>query len=562
MSYIPSSGNIPILVLREKTRRERGREAIERNVTAAKSIADIVRSTFGPRGMNKLIVDSLGDLIITNDGATILDELDIEHPAAKLVVEASKSQDDEAGDGTTTAAILIGELLSNARTLLDRGIHQTIIVRVYRKMLDKAKDILKNTIALDVNLDEKEQIQNVIISALNSKLPRDARRHFAEIVYQAAKRAFDPDRGLDLDLISIIQKEGKSLLDSELAPGIVIDKKIVHPEMPRKIENVKVALINQNIEVEKGDVLSDVTLDRIEAFEKLRDRERKKVKGMIDRLSNLGVGAVFCQKGISDNAQDLLAKRGILAVRRCKKSDIRLLSKTTGAKIVNSLDDLSEEDLGSSTTVEQKNIAGDKLVFVNTEGRGAATVIIRGATKHVTDEAERAFHDAISVTKDIAEDNKMIPACVEIPLALHLDAWKEENITGKERIVASAFIGALNEVPKALIENAGGDMIEDLENLKLKNKENPGSYIYDAITRELRPNEEAKLYDPLRVKLNAISTATETAISIIRIDDVIAASEKERPGGPGGMPGGPGGMPGGMPGGPGGMPGGGGLPGV
>ena len=534
MASLPTTGAIPVLVLKEDVKRERGKRALFSNIAAARAVADIVKTTLGPRGLNKMLVDSLGDIIITNDGATILDELDITHPAAKLVVQASKSQDNEAGDGTTSAAILVGELLTRAEKLIERGIHPMIVISAYRKAYEKAKEYMEKNLVKEVDIDKDEDlIKSVAVSALNSKLPEEVRLHFATLAYRAAKIAYDPERNyLDLDLVSIIQKEGKSLADSELVEGVVVDKKVVHDEMPKIKRNAKIALINQNIEVEKADVTSNITLDSLAALDALKEKEKEQIENMVKRLVDLGVDVVFCQRGISDQAQDIMAKHGILAVRRVRRSDMLLLSKATGAKIVNSIEDLSEEDLGYAGRVEEKKVGEDKVIFV-TECKNpkAATILIRGSSKHVTDEAERAIHDALMVMKDVFEDKRIVPGAgaAETAMALYLEDWaqKEADLSGKEKEAVLEYAEALLSIPKTLIENAGGDVIDLTGELKSKNASDTGSWGFDAVSGKVVNVWDHKLLDPYKVKRYVLSTGTDAAITILRIDDVIASKPKK-----------------------------------
>ena len=557
MASIPTAGAIPILVLKEDVRRERGKRALFANIAAARAVSDIVKSTLGPRGLNKMLVDSLGDIIITNDGATILDELDVAHPAAKLVVQAAKAQDDEAGDGTTSTAVFVGELLGRAEKLIERGIHPIIVINAYRKAYEKAKEYMEKNLVKEIDLEkDKELIKSVAVSALNSKLPEEVREKFAELAYKAAKITYDPERNyLDLELISILQKEGKSLSDSELVEGVVVDKKVVHDEMPKIKRNAKIALINQNIEVEKADVTSNITLSSLEALDILKEKEKEQIEKMIQRLVDLGVDVVFCQRGISDQAQDIMAKHGIMAIRRVRRTDMMLLSKATGAKIVNSIEDLDESDLGYAGLVEERKVGEDKVVYV-TECKNpkAATIIIRGSSKHITDEAERAIHDALMVMKDVFEDRRIVPGAgaTEVAIALYLEDWaqKDGSLSGKEKEAIIEFANALLGIPKTLIENMGGDTIELLGELRKRNANEPGKWGFNAINGEIVNVWERKLVDPYKVKRYILSTGSDAAITILRIDDVIASKpkkeeKKEGGSGPQGM-GGMGGMGGGF----------------
>ncbi len=536
MAYAPGLAQIPVLILKEDVRRERGKRAIYSNIAAAKAVAEIVRSTLGPRGMNKMLVDTLGDITITNDGATILEELDVAHPAAKLLVQAAKAQDNTAGDGTTSVTVLAAALLDRAEKLLEEGVHPIIIVTAYKKALEKARDYLEKKLAKKVDIEKDvELLKRVAVSSLNSKLPHDIREFFAELAYKAAKIAYDPERNyLDLDLISIIQKEGRSLTDSELIEGVVVDKSVVHPEMPKLVKDAKIALINQNIEIEKADVASNVTLRGLEALELLKQKEKEKIEELVKKLVDLKVNVVFCQRGISDLAQDIMAKYGILAARRVRRIDMLLLSRATGGKIVNSIEDLSEDDIGYAGLVEEKKVGEDKMIYVTQcKNPRAASIVIRGASKHITDEAERAVKDALNVLKDVFEDKYIVPGggAVEVALYHYLREWAESdpNLTGKEKLVIKAYAEALMEIPRTLIENMGEDIIEFEAQLKSKNldEKERGNWGIDAITGEIVNVWERGLVDPLRVKKYMLSTATEAAITILRIDDIIASKPRK-----------------------------------
>lgn len=528
----PTAGAIPVLILKEDTARERGKQVLHNNVTAALTLADIVRTTLGPRGMNKLLVDSIGDIVITNDGATILDELDVAHPAAKLIVQAAKSQDYTAGDGTTSVVVLTGEFLAKADKLVERGIHPIVITNALKKIRQKLFEFIEE-LTLTVNIEkDKEILINTAVSALNSKLPEEERRFFAELAYEAAKAAYDPDRNyLDPELINIIQKEGKTLRDTILVRGVAIDKKVVHPEMPKVKRNARIALVDQNIEIEKADVTSNITVESVEALEELRNKEKALIRQMVQKLIDLKVDVLFCQRGISEAAQDILAKHGIMAIRRVRRKDMRLISRATGAKIVSNIEDIKEEDIGEAGIVYEKKVGEDQMVFIEEpKYPGATTIIVRGASKHVTDEAERALQDAINVLKDVFEDKKVVggAGATLMTLAVKLRDWadKTEELSGKEKEVARAFAEALEAIPKSIIENAGEDVIETLGKLRAKASEEPGKWGFDAISGKLVDVKKVGLLDPYRVVANIITTAIETATTLLRVDEVIASKPK------------------------------------
>ncbi len=545
----------PIIILKEGTERSRGKDAQKNNIAAAKVIAEAVRTTLGPRGMDKMLVDSLGDVTITNDGATILDEIEVKHPAAKMLVEIAKTQDQEVGDGTTTAVVLCGELLRNSEELLEARIHPTTIAAGYKKAAEKAREILSN-IATEVDINS-DTINNVVITSLNSKAIRGFKGKFAAIAVKAAhavKEKRDNKWLVDIEQIQIQKKRGKSLAETEMIDGIVIDKEIVHTDMPKTIKNAKIALLDLALEIKKTEFDSEIRITDPSQIQGFLDEEEKILKGFVEKIAAVGANVIFCQKGIDDAAQHYLASSGIIAARRVKKSDMEKLQRATGANIIMNLEDLVADDLGSANLVEERKIGDDKMVFVTgAKALKAVSIVIRGGIEHVVDEAERGLHDALSVAKDVIQMNKIVGGggASEIEVARQLREFAAK-VGGREQLAVEAFADAIEVVPKTLAENAGMDPIDILVKLRAKHESDGRNFGIDVFDGEIKDTLAAGIIEPLVVKLQAIKSAAESASMILRIDDVIAAKASEGP--PGGMPpGGMGGMPPGM-GGMGGMP--------
>jgi len=506
MAYLAQTqSGQPVLILKEGTSRSRGREAQRNNIMAARVIAEAVRSTLGPRGMDKMLVDSLGDITITNDGAAILDEIEVEHPAAKMMVEVAKTQDDMVGDGTTTSVVLAGELLKKAEELLDQNIHPTIIVSGYRKAAKKAMEVL-DKIGITVDLDDKETLKKVAITSMGSKAVGTAREHLAEIAIEAVKQIAEKrgDRWVaDVDNVQIIKKEGKSLHDTELVRGVILDKEVVHSGMPKRVENAKIALLNCPLEVEKTEFSAEIRIRDPSQMKAFLDQETNMLKEMVEKIKKAGANVVICQKGIDDMAQHFLAKEGILAVRRAKESDMEKLSRATGGRIVTNLEDLKPEDLGYAELVEERKIGDDKMVFIEgCKDPKSVSILIRAGLERMVDEAERAMHDALSVIADVFEKNKIVVGggAVEAEVAKELRKYAVQ-VGGREQLAIEAFAEAIETIPKTLAENAG---LEQVANLW-----------------------EKGVVEPLSVKEQAIKSAAEAAAMILRIDDVIAASKPE-----------------------------------
>jgi thermosome len=541
MAYLAQTASgQPVLILKEGTARSRGREAQRNNIMAARVIAEAVRTTLGPRGMDKMLVDSLGDITITNDGAAILKEIEVEHPAAKMMVEVAKTQDDMVGDGTTTAVVLAGELLKKAEELLDQNIHPTVIVSGYRKAAQKAAEILEK-ISMTVDINDKETLKKVALTSMGSKAVGTAREHLAEIAIEAVKQIAEK-RGeswiADIDNVQVIKKEGKSLHDTELVRGIILDKEVVHAGMPKRVEKARIALLNCPLEIEKTEFSAEIRIRDPLQMKAFLDKETDMLRGMVEKIKRAGANVVICQKGIDDMAQHFLAKEGILAVRRAKESDMEKLAKATGGRIVTNLDDLKPEDLGYAELVEERKIGDDKMVFIEgCRDPRSVSILIRAGLERMVDEAERAMHDALSVVSDVIEKNKVVPGggAVEAELAKELRRYAAQ-IGGREQLAIEAFAEALEIIPKTLAENAGLEPIDIMVELRSAHEKTDGHvYGVDVFSGKVVNMYEKGVIEPLIVKEQAIKSATEAASMILRIDDVIAAAkpkEEEKGKGP------------------------------
>lgn len=547
-------GGQPIFILREGTERSRGREAQSNNIMAAKAVANAVRTTLGPKGMDKMLVDSLGDVVITNDGVTILREMDIEHPAAKMIVEVAKTQDDEVGDGTTTAAVLAGELLKVAEDLLDQDVHSTIIASGYRMAADKTSEILK-TIQISVTEDDEETLVKIASTAMTGKGAESSKEKLSRLVVKAVKSVVEMEAGkkvVDIDNIKIEKKVGASIEESELIEGMVIDKERVHPNMPKNVREAKIALISEPVEFKKTEVDAEINITSPDQLQLFLDQEEKMLKTMVDKIINSGANVVICQKGIDDMAQHYLAKARILAIRRVKKSDMEKLARATGASIITNIDEITESDLGHAGHAEEKKIGGDSMLYItDCKYPKAVSIVIRGGTEHVVDSVERAMEDALRVVGVAIEDEKLVAGggSPEVELSLRLREYAA-TLKGREQLAVSKFADALEVIPRTLAENAGLDPIDMLVELRSQHEKGNKNAGLDVFTGDVIEMMEKGVVEPLRVKTQAIDSATESAVMILRIDDVIASKgggEGEMP--PemmgGGMP--PGGMPPGMP---------------
>ena len=543
-----SAGGMPVLILKEGASETKGREAQKNNINAAKTVAEIVRTSLGPRGMDKMLVDSLGDVTITNDGATILKEIDVQHPAAKMMVEISKATDNEVGDGTTSVVVLAGSLIEKAEELITKNVHPTVIVDGYRKCAVKSIELL-NTIAIKVTNNEKEQLIKIAKTSMQTKLVSKESDDLANIVVTAAQQVSESrneSTKVDLDDIKVEKKSGGSIKDTKLIKGIVLDKEVVHGGMPKRVEKAKIALINSALEIEKTEFDAKLNITSPEQMKRFLDEENTMLKNMVEKITGSGANVVICQKGLDDIAQHYLAKANVLTVRRVKESDMTKLSRATGARVINNLDDLTGKDLGAADLVEERKIETDKWVFVEgCKNPKSVTILIRGGSQRVVDEADRSVHDALMVTKDVLEKPLIVAGggSPEAYVSGKLREWTN-TLTGREQLAAEKFAEALEIIPLTLAENAGMNQIDTLA--ELRSKQNKGLKWAGIDARNSRIADMAKLdiFEPLAVKEQIIKSATEVASMLLRIDDVIASSKSA--GGGGMPPGGMGGMPPGM----------------
>ena len=520
----------PVLILKEGTSRSRGRAAQRNNIAAAKIIAEMVRSTLGPRGMDKILVDSIGDVIVTNDGATILDKMDVEHPAAKMLIEVAKAQDTSVGDGTTSAVVLTGELLKRAEELIEQKIHPSTIITGYRRALDAALKKL-NEIASPIKLEDKKTLDKIIKTALGSKSLGFATDHIADLAINAVLKIVEERDGklhADKDNIQIIKKMGKSLLESELVNGVIIDKEVVHPAMPKRVVNAKIALINAPFEIEKTEFSAEIRIRDPAMMKQFLDEETRILKEMVDKVVQVGANVVFCQKGIDDIAQFFLAKAGILAVRRVKSSDMEKLAKATGARIVTNFDDLTEKDLGRAGLVEERKIGEDKMVFVqDCKNPKAVSILIRAGLERQLDEAERALNDAIMNMISLIRDLKYVPGGGASEMAM-ASAIKREapKYPGREQLAMLAFAEALEMIPRTLAENSGLEPVEILTDLRARHEKAQHSYGVEVFSGKVQDMFKVGVIEPIKVKEQVLKSAFEASAMILRIDEVIAASRR------------------------------------
>ncbi len=557
MSIQGPRGSMPIVILKEGSSETKGREAQKNNIAAAKIIAEIVRTSLGPRGMDKMLVDSLGDVTITNDGATILKEIDVQHPAAKMLVEISKTTDNEVGDGTTSVVVLAGSLLEYAETLINQDVHPTIIVDGYRKAAKKAKQYLEE-IAETVTGSDKAMLLKVAKTAMQTKLVRKESGFLADLVVKSVSAVVEKegaDFKVDEDDIKVEKKAGGSIRDCSIIQGIILDKEVVHGGMPKKIDEAKIALINTALEISKTETDAKINITNPQQIKSFLDEENRMLKNMVDKVIGSGATVVFCQKGIDDMSQHYLAKAGVLAVRRIKESDLTKLAKATGARIVTNLDDLYEKDLGTANLVEERKIEEDRWVFVEgCKHPKSVSLLLRGGSQRVVDEVERSVHDAIMVVRDVMEFPSIVAGggAPETYVATKLRSWSK-SLEGREQLAAEKFAEAMESIPLALAENAGMDPIDTLATLRSKQLKGEKWTGIDVLKGRVSNMKTSDIIDPLSVKYQVISAASEAACMILRIDDVISVSKAAAPpgGGEGGMP--PG-MGGGMPPGMGGMP--------
>jgi thermosome len=526
----PRTG-VPVMILKEGSQRTTGVDARRSNIQAAKVIAEILATSLGPRGMDKMLIDAFGDVTITGDGATILKEMEVQHPAAKLLIEVAKAQDAEVGDGTTTVVVLAGKLLELGEELLEEGIHPTIVIEGYKKAADYALKVAEE-IAKPIDLT-KEQLLKVVSSALSSKVVAETREYLANLVVEAALQAVEMRDGkpyLDLDWIKIEKKKGKSIYETQLVRGIVLDKEVVHPGMPKRVTNAKIAILDAPLEIEKPEWTTKISVtspDQIKAF---LDQEAQILKSYVDHLASIGANVVITQKGIDEVAQHFLAKKGIMAVRRVKRSDIEKLARATGAKIITSIKDARPEDLGTAGLVEERKVGEEKMVFVeDIPNPRAVTILVRGGSDRILDEVERSLQDALHVARDLFREPKIVPGggAFEIEVARRVREYARK-LSGKEQLAALKFADALEYVPTILALTAGLDPVDAIAELRRRHDNGELSAGVDVHGGKIVDMATLSVWDPLLVKKQVIKSAVEAAIMILRIDDIIAAGAPKK----------------------------------
>jgi thermosome len=537
MASIQQGPNGPVLVLKESALQQKGRDAQQNNIAAAKLVAQLVRSSLGPRGLDKMLVDSLGDVTITNDGATILKEIDVQHPAAKMMVEISKTVDNEVGDGTTSSVIFGGALLARAEDLLKKDVHASTIIDGYQAAADKTLEIYSQ-LAKKIQPDDRASLLKIATTSMQSKLISEDSSLLSKIIVDAilsiATKKGD-NYFVDLENIKVEKKAGGSIDDTQIIKGIVLDKEIVHSGMPTKIEKAKIALVNSALEIEKTELSAEIRITDPTQMQMFLEEENRMLKTMVDKLHDVGANVLICQKGIDDISQHYLAKYGIMAVRRVKESDMIKLSKATGGRVVSSLDDLSENDLGLADLAHQKKVESDKWVFIEgCKHPQSVTLLIRGGTQRVIDEVDRSIHDSLMVVKDVIEKPAIVAGggAPEAYAASILKDWAD-NFDGREQLAIKKYAEALETIPLTIAENAGMDPIDTMANLRAKQNHNQKWTGIDARNMKIADMMAINVVEPIVVKEQIIKSATEAACMILRIDDVIAVSGA--PGG--GMPG-------------------------
>ncbi len=536
-------GGQPIIILRQGTTRNRGEEAQNSNIAAAKAVANAVRSTLGPKGMDKMLIDGMGDIVITNDGATILKQMDIEHPAAKMMVEIAKTQDDEVGDGTTSAVVIASELLKQAEDLLHSRVHPTVIAEGYRQAATKSLEILEG-IAIAVKPTDTAMLEKVAETAISGKGAEAYKKLLCAMVVKAVTSVADPDGTVDIKHINVQKKVGGAVEDTVLIEGMVLDKERANPGMPKTVKNAKILLLNAAIEYKKTEVNAKINISRPDQVQAFLDEDEQMVHALAEKVIASGATVLFCGKGIDDVAQHYLTKAGIFAVRRVKKSDLENLSRATGAALVNSIDAITTADLGTAGLVEEKKFSGDEMITVSKcKNPKAVSIIIRGGSDHIIDEIERALHDALMVVGVVVKEKKIVAGggAPETELSLQLRRYAS-TIGGRNQLAIEAFASAMDVIPRALAENAGLDPIDMLVAIRAAHESGHRTFGLDVYAGKPVDMLKAGVVEPLKVKTQAITSATEAAVMILRIDDVIASSKSSAP--QGGMP--PGGMPPGM----------------
>ena len=518
------SGQQPIFILKEGTERTSGRSAQSNNIAAAKAVADSVRSTLGPKGMDKMLVDSMGDVVITNDGATILKEMDIEHPAAKMIIEIAKTQEQHCYDGTTSAVVIAGELLKRSEDLVEQNVHPTVICEGFRLASDKASELIE---AYSIEVDQ-DMLEEVAKTALTGKSAGAVKEFLADISVRAVlsvAQEVDGETVVDLDDIKVQKRQGGSIKDSSLVDGIILDKERVHSGMPRSVSGAKVALINSAIEVKKTEVDAKIQITDPNMLSQFLDEEEQYLRSLVDKIQNSGASVVICQKGIDDVAQHYMSKAGLFAIRRAKKSDMEALSKATGGRIVTNIDDLSSEDLGSASKVEERKIGESDMVFVTgCPDAKSVSVLLRGGTEHVVDEIRRAFDDAVGVVAVAHEDGVVLTGGGSVTAAISRELRSyAEGIGGREQMAIEAFSGALEVIPRTLAENAGLDPVNTIIDLRKSHSEGKSHFGVNVYEGGVADMNEGRVFEPSRVVEQAIQSASETAVMILRIDDVISS---------------------------------------
>ena len=521
-------GNTPVIILREGTKRERGKDAQFNNITAAKAISDAVRSSLGPRGMDKMLVDSMGDVVITNDGVTILKEMDVQHPAAKMLVEVAKTQDAEVGDGTTTSVILAGELLKKATDLIDANVHPTIIANGYRLANDKAQEVLKN-IAKKVSIDDEANLKLIAQTAMISKSVSGSREYFADMVVDAVKTVADKGEDgkytVDLKNIQTVKKAGAKMDESYIVKGLIIDKEPVQPTMPKVVEKAKIALVDAAFEVKKTEIDAKIQITDPNQIAAFVAEEENMLRSMVEKVKASGANVVFCQKGIDDLAQHFFAKAGIYACRRVKKSDMERLGRSTGANIVNKIMEIDESDLGYADKVELKKVEDEEMTFImGVKDPKTVSVLVRGGTNHVADEVERSLVDAWSVVKVAIEDGMMVTGggSTAMEIAMQLRDYAA-SVGGRAQIAIEAYASAMEVIPSTLAENAGQDPIDVVIEMRKQHKAGKTYAGFNPYTGKVEDMAALNVIEPYRIGKQAINSATDAAVMILRIDDVIAA---------------------------------------
>ena len=549
---MPGLGGQPVFIMSEDAQRQTGEDAQENNISACKTVAKAVRTTLGPKGMDKMMVDSMGDIVVTNDGVTILEEMDLEHPAAKMMVEVAQTQEEEVGDGTTSAVVLAGELLKQAEDLLDQEIHPTIITRGFRLARERSQQVL-DEISQEVKLDDTDTLQKVAKTAMTGKSAEASREYLAEVAVNAVNQVAEEKEGeyvVNRDMIKVEKNQGGSVEDTELVQGVILDKEKVHANMPSTVEDAKIALLKTPIEVKETETDAEINISDPSQMQNFVEQEEQQLKEMVQKIADSGADIVLCQKGIDDIAQHYLAKEGIFAVRRVSSSDMDKLSKATGASLITSLDDIESSDLGEAGEVRQRRIGGDAMTFISEcpEAK-SCSILIRGGTEHVVNEIERAMEDAIGSVTSSLRNGQVVGGggATEVELARELRNYAD-SVGGREQLAINAFADALEVLPRTLAENAGYDPIDSLVELRNRHEEGQTWAGLDVTSGGSEELFEKGVVEPKQIKTQAVQSASESAEMILRIDDVISASgfDSDDGGEAGGPPAGGGGMPGGM----------------